>query len=229
MVKEQLTLRFGWADTFSFANFYVGENQALVECLNQAGHGEGEQFVYLWSTVGCGKSHLLQAACETAASLDRKVAYLPLEELKIMGPEVLDGLGQMDLLCLDDIEQVSGDIAWETALFNLYNTMRGNGGVILVSANQAPAGLAIQLEDLRSRLGWGPVFRVVPLDDHDKIEALRLRAHARGFDLPVEVAEFLMRRSARDTVSLFELLDRLDQASLAQQRKLTIPFVRTLL
>ena len=87
----------------------------------------------------------------------------------------------------------------------------------------------ITLPDLQSRLSWGPVLQLKELDDADKMAALQLRAKGRGFDLPDEVAQFLMRRSPRDMSSLFALLDRLDEASLVQQRKLTIPFVRNLI
>ncbi len=99
----------------------------------------------------------------------------------------------------------------------------------MVSARCAPAALNLGLPDLVSRLGWGPVFQLQPLDDEGKRAALQLRARQRGMELPDEVAVYLLRRSPRDMDSLFELLQRLDVASLAAQRRLTIPFVRALI
>jgi DnaA family protein len=85
------------------------------------------------------------------------------------------------------------------------------------------------LPDLVSRLGWGPVFQLSALTDIEKRGALQLRAHRRGLEMGDEVADYLLKRCPRDMDSLFNLLNRLDHASLAAQRRLTIPFVRQLL
>lgn len=229
MVSQQLTLRFAWGDFFSFANFYPASNKTAVLSLQQAAQGKGEQLIYLWGTRGTGKSHLLQAACQEAADCGMPVAYLPLQELKSSGPGIFQGLEQLSLLCIDDVQLIAGQPDWEHALFDLFNRVQESGGVLVFAADCSPSALDTRLGDLRSRLGWGPVFRLEVLTETDKIAALRLRAQGRGFDLPEEVALYLMRHSPRDTVSLFELLDRLDEQSLVQQRKLTIPFVRKLL
>lgn len=229
MVTEQLTLRFGWGEGFGFDNYYALGNEAALHCVRELSAVGGEQFVYLWGAPGSGKSHLLQAACQAGAQSGATVAYLPLQELREFGPGVFEGLEQMALVCLDDVQLVAGQAEWEDALFHLYNRLRETGSRLLVTATASPLALGIKLADLRSRLAWGPVFQLAGLDDSARVEALRLHAAARGFDLPDEVAEFLMRRAARDMNSLYRLLDKLDQASLAQQRKLTIPFVRQFL
>ena len=100
---------------------------------------------------------------------------------------------------------------------------------MIVAGDIAPKALPIKLADLQSRLSWGPVFHLQELNDENKIAALQLRAKTRGFELTEEVGLFLIRRSARDMPSLFALLERLDEASLAKHRKLTIPFVRELI
>ena len=61
------------------------------------------------------------------------------------------------------------------------------------------------------------------------MQALRQRARLRGLELGDEVMAYLSKHLARDTHSLFRFLDRLDQASLAAKRRLTVPFVRELL
>lgn len=232
-VKEQLPLAYAWRDGLSFDNFCGAENRAVVQSLQHGADGNGDQFTYLWGTPGVGKSHLLQAACQRAAEQGLAVAYLPLADFvdKQVGMpvEALDGLESLSLVCLDDVQAVAGVAHWEEALFHLYNRLRDSGAVLLAAGDASPAGLAIDLPDLRSRLGWGPVFRVQEPQEDEKTHALQARAKARGFDLPDEVARYLIRRSPRDMTSLFALLDRLDQASLAQQRRLTIPFVRNLI
>lgn len=223
--EQQLALRIGLRDSATFANFYAGDNAAVLHALQQG----NEPFIYLWGAQGSGRSHLLQAACHTEAGRGGTPVFLPLGELAPAGVGLLEGLEQMSLICLDDVQAIAGDAAWEEGLFHLYNRIREAGGRLLVAADASPVTLGITLADLRSRLGWGPVFQLQGLDDAGKLAALQLRAAARGMVLSDEVGVYLLRRCPRDTQALFELLERLDRASLAAQRRLTIPFVRDLI
>ncbi len=220
----QIPLRVGLRDSATFSNFYPGANASACYALEQ----DGEPFIYLWGELGSGKSHLLQAACHGVTEQGGMAIYLPLYETGI-APSMLDGLEDMTLVCLDDMEAVAGDGEWETALFHLYNRLRDSGSRLLAAGNATPAALGLGLPDLVSRLGWGPVFQLQPLSDVDKAEALRQRASNRGMELPAEVAAYLLQRAPRDMHALFALLDRLDESSLAAQRKLTIPFVRQII
>lgn len=220
---QQLPLRIGLRDSATFANFHPGPNAVVVHTLQSA----SEPFVYLGGSPGCGRSHLLQAACHAVSEAGGLAAYLPLDECMAMSPQMLEGMEQMALLALDDVERLAGDPEWELALFHLYNRMRDAGHRMIVAGNAPPAALGIALPDLLSRLGWGPVFQLQPLDDSEKASALRMRARQRGMELSGEVADYLINHASREMHDLFTLLDRLDVGSLAAQRRLTIPFVRT--
>lgn len=220
----QLPLRIGLRDSATFANFHPGSNAAVTHTLQQ---GE-EPFVYLWGASGSGKSHLLQALCHAATESGAVAIYLPLDGEGV-APAMLEGLELMSLVCLDNLDAVAGDGMWEQALFHLYNRLRESGNRLIVAARSAPGALGIALPDLVSRLGWGPVFQLQVLSDGEKAAALQQRAANRGMQMPAEVAAYLMSRSARDMHALFALLERLDELSLAAQRKLTIPFVRELI
>lgn len=220
---QQLPLRIGLRDSATFTNFYVGPNAAVVHTLQLA----REPFIYLSGAVGSGRSHLLQAACHAVGESTGQAAYLPLQECMPMSPLMLEGMEQMVLVAIDDVELLAGNREWELALFHLYNRVREAGHRMIVAGNAAPAALGIALPDLLSRLGWGPVFQLQLLDDTGKSEALRMRAKQRGMELPAEVADYLLNHASRDMHDLFALLDTLDEGSLAAQRKLTIPFVRT--
>ena len=144
-------------------------------------------------------------------------------------PEMLDGLAQRRLICIDDIEAVAGDEHWETALFALYNEATANHCALVVAASQAPRSSEFRLADLKSRLGQLPTYQLEVLGDSDTQRALQLRARHRGLDLPDDTAQFLLNRSRRDMASLYELLDKLDSEALRAQRRLTIPFVKDVL
>ncbi|TLY95649.1 MAG: hypothetical protein E6K44_02090 [Gammaproteobacteria bacterium] len=73
------------------------------------------------------------------------------------------------------------------------------------------------------------MFQLRVLDKHEQQAALQLRARLRGFELPAETLLWLQRRFPRDMRSLYALLDTLDEAALAAQRRLTIPFIREVL
>jgi DnaA family protein len=139
---------------------------------------------------------------------------------------MLDGLETVQLLCVDDVQCACGEEPWEHALFNLFNGIRDSGGRMLVSATRPAARLPFELADLRSRLGWGLTCKLTELGDADKVQALLLSARRRGIPLSMEVAQYILSRCPRDLATLFQILDRLDQASLSAKRRLTIPFLR---
>ncbi|OPX54227.1 regulatory inactivation of DnaA Hda protein [Oceanospirillum multiglobuliferum] len=223
---SQLSLSIGLKDDATFANFYPGDNNHLVEALLAQVRGEGEVFQYIYGKEDSGKSHLLQAVCHLADDYQLRSVYLPLTELALMSPELLEGLDELDLVCIDDLHLVAGRTRWETALFHFFNKMRDAGRCLLISADTPPMNLGIKLPDLASRMAWGVTFPLQKLSDEQKIAALQLRTRERGLDLTDEVARYILHRGPRTLRELFDLLAALDHASLMAQRKLTIPFVR---
>jgi DnaA family protein len=159
---------------------------------------------------------------------DRAV-YLPLRMLQAGGPQILDGLASRELICIDDIETIAGDRAWEQALFALCNEVLDANRSLVVSAAMSSRECPIDLPDLQSRLARLATFQLQSLSDEERIGALQLRAELRGLDLPDDTANFLLKRSRRDMASLYELLDKLDLEALRAQRRLTIPFVKEVL
>lgn len=220
---KQLPLSMWLREGANFDNYFASLNRPLLASLNNS----EEQFVFLWGTESVGKTHLLQAACHAATARGEGSVYLPMSEAAQFAPEMLEGLEHLALVAIDDVNVIAGDRDWETALFNLYNRIRDTGtGRLLVAANKPLPELGLQLPDLQSRLSWGLVYQVQTMSDDEKLLALKQRADSRGFELPDEVANYLLRHYQRQTTALFELLDRLDQHSLAEQRRLTIPFVK---
>lgn len=225
-MTTQLPLAIGLRDDAAFANFYAGGNLEAVACLRACASAKtSEGSIFLWGPPGSGKTHLLQAACREAGEHGLAAAYIPLSAAELV-PEMLEGLETLNLVCIDDLDAVVARAEWETALFHLYNRMFDQGTQLVVAADVNVGQLGLQLPDLSSRLTWGFVFHLQALSDDDKLAALRLRAEARGMALPDEVSAYLIRRCPRDMAHLFALLDDLDAASLAAQRKLTVPFVR---
>ena len=225
----QLTLGLRLRDDATFDNFYVEENEQLLQCLKTAVMGLSQEFIYLWGNPRVGKSHLLQACCHHATQQGLTAAYIPLSTLSDADIPILDELEHLNLICIDDLDAIKASRTWQEALMFLYNRAREEGAIILFSAQKPPSELAISLLDLNSRLAWGLIFQLHPLSDYGKVRAIQMRAQARGFLLSTEVGLYLLRRCSRDIGELFLILEKLDQASLSAQRKLTIPFVKLVL
>ncbi|MGN5517326.1 DnaA regulatory inactivator Hda [Halopseudomonas sp. Lyrl_26] len=225
----QLPLGVKLRDEATFDSFFGGPNAGVLDVLQRLSdplQSPEEHCVYIWGAPDSGRSHLLQAACHRMAEAGSLAMYLPLDEVIDHGPGLLEGMDEVDLLCLDGLDALAGHSDWEESLFHLYNRIQQRQGRLLMAAGAAPRVLGFQLPDLVSRLGWGLVFQLQSLDDEAKQQMLKMRAERRGLQLPDEVARYILSRGARGMGELFAALEQLDQASLQAQHKLTIPFVK---
>lgn len=222
-MMEQLPLRMRLRDSARFASFVVGENVQACAAL-QGSRPTAPPVVWLWGRASSGKSHLLQAACAAASEGGDTPAYIDLALAP--APEMLEGCDALGLVCLDGLDAVAADPDWNAALFRLHTLLQDSAGRLVVASVSPPAALPLTLPDLRSRLLAADIYQLGELDEAGQCEALRLRAAARGMELSEEAALYLVHRLPRDMHSLFAVLDHLDAASLAAQRKLTVPFLR---
>jgi len=225
----QIPLEFGFRETADFEHFIEGPNAEVCTICRSIALGETLHSIYLWGQAATGKSHLLQAVCNLASQHDLNVAYIPLSQHAEFSPEMLEGLEHLAMVCVDDVDYIAGHEAWEQALFHLYNRLREQQKPMLMTGSNGPRDLAFQLQDLKSRVSWDLTYHLQDLSDKDKIKLLQKRANTRNFEIPEEVAAYLVKNVKRDLPSLLELLDKLDLATLSEQRKLTIPFVKTLI
>ncbi|MEO8809900.1 MAG: DnaA regulatory inactivator Hda, partial [Rhodanobacter sp.] len=227
-MNPQLPLALRWPRRQRFEHFHAGANAAAVASVQALATEPGAPWVFLHGASGSGRSHLLMAACQAASAAGQSVQYLPLATLPDHAA-ALRGVAGSELLALDDVDAIAGNRKSEHALFDLYNRTRADGNALLFAAGAAPALLGIELPDLRSRLGACTQFALKPLDDDERRMVLKSQAAARGIELDDSVLDWLFARYARDLGALLDLLERLDQASLAAQRRITVPFLRHVL
>jgi len=224
---HQIPLDFNLHYEMTFANFYGKKSQQLLHLLRSiAEQNSREQFVYIWGEAGLGCSHLLQAVCHQANLYHYRTAYIPLQWLNDLSPVIFEGLEHYNIVCIDDLDALAQNSPWEEALFHLYNRIKETQNCLIVGAHQPPGKLRIKLADLVSRLQWGIVHQLNHLTDKELIEVLQLRAQNNGLEMSQEVGEYLIRRFPRKLPVLLPLLMQLERASMAAQRKLTIPFLK---
>jgi DnaA family protein len=220
---RQLPLSVRLRDRALFESYFAGPNGTVVaQLLTLAAHAP-PGLTWLYGPAGSGKTHLLQAICARAGGA---ALYLPLSEVASLEAAALGEWQGASCLCIDELATVAGQVLWERELFALYRDCEERGASLVMAARETPAQLPFALPDLASRCAAGQRLGLLALDEPEQCEALRLRARQRGFELPEESARYLQRRLPRDMASLFALLDELDTAALAAQRRLTVPFIR---
>ena len=225
---DQLPLGLRLADRAVFDTFWPQGNEQLVLSLEDVARGAATGMTWIAGPPASGKSHLLQATCARVPAT-RRCGYFPLASLISLGPAALEGLPRLDLLCLDDVHLAAGLADWERALFGLYRELEESGGSLVAAAPEAPTLIRWDLADLASRFAAASIHALRPLDEAAQRDALMLRASVRGFELPEDVALWLQRRYPRDMGTLYGLLDTLDSAAMVAQRRLTLPFIRSVL
>ena len=151
-MTRQIPLPLGFDPQQGFDEYHQGINAEAVSHLRQFATDITNPFIYLWGGRSLGKSHLINACCREAHRADLNSAYLPLATLCGKGCEILEGLWQLDLVGIDDIDTIAGDEDWELALFDLFNRIRDHGHRLIVSAQQPPSQLPLKLPDLKTRL-----------------------------------------------------------------------------
>jgi DnaA-homolog protein len=216
---QQLPLPIGFETSPTFESFVVGSSGAAVAHLQRMAHQASPAF--LWGPSGAGKSHLLQSlVCQIHSRGGRVGWFHPQAPLPWNVDETLT------LLVIDDCDGLG--VAQQQAAFGLFIEAATLGIAVVAAARVPPIDLQVR-EDLRSRLGWGPVFALQPLSESEVRGALRREADRRGLFLSDEVMTHLLTRFERDLKSLMGLLDRLDQFALVHKRAITIPLLKQML
>lgn len=221
-----LTLRYPPDQRFES---FIGPPEGALAALDALATRPAADWVYLAGPSRTGKTHLALALCAATEQQHRRAAYLPMAAAAGRLRDALDALEGNDVVALDGIEVIAGAHEDEVALFDFHNRARASGLNVLYTARGIPDDIGLALPDLRSRLQQCLRVMLDPLGDAGRRDVLRERAQRRGLVLEDAALEWLLTRTDRDLGTLVALLDRLDRASLAAQRRITVPFLRSVL
>lgn len=229
----QMPLKMGLRDNACFETFVTErESQALAfNGLQLALTQSSGSAFYLYGESGVGKTHLMQASCRFVTEQKQASVYLPFEDHSLpLIPDVLTGLEQMPLVCLDDIGSIIGNVKWEESLANLIIKSSVQGHTLILTGTLPINDWAIATTDLAKAL-----MTVLPIEMHAIVEKeeviLALQRHSLrlGFELPNEVGNYLIKQFSTDLQELLAVLKLLEQATLVEKRRLTLPFVKLVL
>jgi len=223
--SPQLALPISLPELPCFGNFVIGPNQETVEAVRAFACNQGEKQLLLYGVSGSGVSHLAQACAHLVSELGVNGFYLSLSDPGLTA-EVIEGLENFEVVCLDGLQAVSSDPEWEEAIFHLFNRLKDDNKRLLIGCDTLPENSQIKLADLNSRLAGMIRYQLKNLSDMEKQTALQQKALASGLKMTDDVARFIMSRGPRDLRQLMAKLAQLDQASLIAKRALTIPFIK---
>lgn len=202
-----------------FDNFVVGDNAAVLAHLPQMQAQSAP--VYLWGGAGSGKTHLLRALAHLRHERGERVGWF---DAASRPPWTL--APGASLLLLDGVDAL--DDAQQHAAFALLVDAQTQGVAWVAAGRVPPVDLPLR-EDLRTRLGWGPVFALHALSEEQARAVLRRESDRRGIVLGDDVMGYLLTRFQRDLSHLMALLDRLDGFALAEGRGVTVPLLKKML
>ena len=171
---------------------------------------------------GSGKTHLLNLWLEKSGG---RLVTLP--ELIALNAVALTT--DTNAIALDDANAIAGNAAAEESLFHLYNHLKTDKGFLLLTMSCGVGQVGFALPDLRSRLLTLPATGLGAPDDA-LLEALIVKQFRdRQITLDAGVVSYLAARTSRDAASIRDLVERLDLASLAEGRKITVALARIIL
>tara|TARA_B100001287_G_C22685722_1_gene533466 strand:+ start:3074 stop:3760 length:687 start_codon:yes stop_codon:yes gene_type:complete len=224
---KQLTFPWNKVNKSSMLGFYTSrENDHLVSLLKDSNFLDD---LFIYGTKQSGKTFLLQAMCNSYSSMCKSSLYVPLKKVMNYGVEIFESLENIDLICIDGIEQVISKTEWEKEIFNLINKSLISKSRLIFTSSKDLKSLSFSLPDLESRIKKIQSYELYPIDDKDIIDALKYISQFKSINLGDKEAKYLVTYSQRDISNLIQILESLDQLSMEMKRKITIPLIKEII
>ncbi|WP_416896500.1 MAG: chromosomal replication initiator DnaA [Minwuia sp.] len=208
MTSEQLLFQFAETTTYSADQFLIFPgNREAHRWITSADEWPSHALV-LTGPPRSGKTHLthIWAAAHDAQIV--QASRLTQENV----PEFAGGN-----LAIEGADGISD----ERALFHLYNLVRENGGLLLMTARLRPAAWNIELPDLSSRVAATPQVAIGALD-HEMAGPLILKLAAdRQLSISPPVVQYLSTWLDRTYAACEDAVTRLDRAAVREGRKVS--------
>lgn len=244
-MNHQLALNVGLKEESLFDTF-VSDSEGIkmaVEKLKTAIEQGSSQFYCFVGDIGVGKSHLLQAACRYKtdtlmgphSQASGSSLYISLRESDIpLVPDILNGVEKIGVVAIDDVDAIFDHsqqaVSWEKALSDLILKSKMLGNTVLLSSQRFPSDWPIESREFVDAMISVITVSLKPITaKQDLVVALQKRSKRLGFNLPLEVGNYLIKQFSNDLQELLTVLKLLEQASFEQKRRLTLPFVKKVL
>ena len=221
---KQLTFPWNKVNKSSLEGFFTSqENSHLLSLLKDSDFLDD---LFIYGTKESGKTFLLQAMCNSYSSMSKSSLYIPLKKVMKYGVEIFESLENIDLICVDGIEEAISKIEWEKAIFNLINKALISETRLILTSSKDLKSLNFSLPDLESRIRKIQSYELHPVNDKDIFDALKYISKLTSINLGDKEAKYLVTYSQRNISNLVHILESLDQLSMEMKRKITIPLIK---
>lgn len=233
-MTKQLVLPVALKKHVGFESFIDGENNILVGHLKDVirnGHcsypSTSQRISVFVGYNGTGKTHLLLASCEYAQRLNLNYQFIDLAKIIEMPTDILSGMTSADVVCIDNLQNVEDNPQWQRAVFDVINQfIEYDRRMLIFSCSKAVNDMEYSLLDLQTRLNWGINFNIKPLNDEDKLAALKKQLDLRSIPINDDALSFMLKRVSRNMHELSTIIAAIDEETLSSKRKVTIPFIK---
>ena len=240
--SRQLILGFPTRPEFKFSNYVVSDGSRFAfESARQVASGSPLPYstLYLYGDHNLGKTHLLMAIGNhvSEAQPEKKLAFISGREFVEKTGEddsleftpTLHRLLEADYLLMDNVDLISGSQAAQEKLYHIYNTLKEKNNLAVFTGRNPPETLAATESYLKSRFLWGMTAKIQPIDDATTEKILLKLANDAGLSIPEKSIKFLLARIPRNFTSIKSTVEKINQESFVQKKKVTIPLVKAAL
>lgn len=190
---------------YTFDSFVVGScNQFAHAAARSVSENLGGSYnpLFIYGSVGLGKTHLMSAIGYSIAIRDRtrNIAFVTSEEFTneminaIRFDRMVDFRNKyrkLDLLMIDDIQFIAGKERTQEEFFHTFNSIYESSKQIVITSDRFPNEISDMEHRLRSRFSWGLIADMSPPDLETKVAILKRKSFEDSFNLPDDVAYFL--------------------------------------
>jgi chromosomal replication initiator protein len=208
---------------FTFDNFVVGKpNELAYAAARRVADTENPAFnpLFLYGGVGLGKTHLMHSIAWHIRNNypHRRVIYMSAEKFMYQFVRALrfkdtvsfkEQFRSVDVLMIDDVQFIGGKDTTQEEFFHTFNALVDRNRQVIISADKSPQALDRMEERLRSRLGWGLVADLHPVNYELRLGILHAKAEKLGCAVPDKVMEFLAHKIASNVRELEGALNRI--------------------
>ena len=222
---RQLALQIQINERASLNNFFVSKNnsktiQILKNILLDSNNGVQ---IFIDDLGSNGKSYLLQAICNDFSNSSNSSIYIPMQEAINLDPSILEGVSELNLICIDDVDLINKRREWELALFNLINECYEKDCFLLLSGsvNKLEA-----IPDLVSRIKKMETLRLEAINDDELLEATQAISKNLNVEISDKNMNYLINNSKRDIKTIFRTLSQLEKESLERKKSIGLNLIK---
>jgi len=225
----QIALPLRFDRHFSFDNYVSPQSSLIVGNLKALIADDGESMIGLYGASDSGKTHLINACAHYARQQGASFQLYDGLDLSQFDAAGFDGPETCEILAVDNLDALCGNRLWEEKFYQIINSCKNEGLRLVFTLSENPSSLKCRLADFQSRLSWGLLLQLPTTAETDIGKVIKLRAGLLGIELSKEVIAYLMVHYSRELSRQIEILRILDQASLSEQKRITVPLVKQIL